>query len=707
MSSAASAVNSANAQVTSTQSRMLSGSTSTGNRTVDGNAFTDSMTHSQGKQDVWAAQTAQNIARGITNNSTEQQAITNALTGALGASLQAGGEVPIIGGGEIKAALNEQLHSTGGVTEERAKTLSNQASEQYSKLTNNSDAYAHMKNYASSHGDESVFSSEQMRQKAEQWASALSSQVTANEQFTKMASLEHAANMARPVKAEELGYALAKFDNGETNRAYIELMLGDPKVAEALTAAKIKAADGIRAAGITLPGDQFDLATKFLAINSVRPDKGVEIARNTVIPFEQGLDTGLKHDTFKTGLKPGDIVQPEDAKAVQHKAGGKGDVTTLWGSGGMGGSGQTGGSMPGSQQPSAAGNADTVPTISDQQHGDNKAGVSGTSMVPAMETRSTGVSGKDGQPSTTPVKAEPAPIKSSGQQPGDGKTGPSSAGRADATTAGPAGKPSENGPIVPQSPATGAGSAAPKGVPNPPATSTDGASGKGTPHRPTTTKPDIWAQLDKLTSIHQPPAKSTDGGSSDGVVKVSAIGASHASSSDIQQTSASGKSQASSNDGKLSAKLGENGFVRVADDHKGPAKLKDKVDAVTGTDNAAGHGAPKAPSSWGDIIKNNVGKIPGSPVKDLHVPSADDVKELNENRSLGQSAVDHYDKMGGGREWNIHKFEKALDKDASVLVHHGWDSLKDGLGLDKAKGKLEDLGGAVREKIMPPADHKE
>ena len=42
-----------------------------------------------------------------------------------------------------------------------------------------------------------------------------------------------------------------------------------------MTVAKVKAADGIRASGLTLPGDQFDLATKFLAINAVRPDNGV------------------------------------------------------------------------------------------------------------------------------------------------------------------------------------------------------------------------------------------------------------------------------------------------------------------------------------------------------------------------------------------------------------------------------------------------
>ena len=63
----------------------------------------------------------------------------------------------------------------------------------------------------------------------------------------------------------------------------------------------------------------------------------MEIARNTVIPFEQGLETGLKHDTFNTSLKPEDIVQPENAKAVQQQAGGNGEITTLWGRGDTGG----------------------------------------------------------------------------------------------------------------------------------------------------------------------------------------------------------------------------------------------------------------------------------------------------------------------------------------------------------------------------------
>ena len=406
LSSARSAVNSASAQVASTQSRMLSGSATTGSRTVDGDSFTNSMAHSQGKQDVWAAQTAQSIAQGVTNNATEQKAIAHALTGALGASLTLGGRIPIIGGPAAEAALKSQLSATGQSGEDRVNSLASQASEQYSQVANNSDAYTQMKNYASSHANESVFSSEHMRQKAEQWASALNAQVTATEQFTKMASLEQVANMARPVKADELGYALGKFDNGQTNQAYIELMHSDPKVAEELTAAKVKAADGIRASGVTLPGEQFDLATKFLAINSVRPDKGVEIARNTVIPFEQGLDTGLKHDTFKTGLKPEDIVQPENAQAVQQKAGGNGEITTLWGRGDTGGPSETGnalhnvnvGSMPDSQQPPVAIGAGTLaPTSIGQQPGEGKSGSPGAARPDATASGKAAVSGKDTQ----------------------------------------------------------------------------------------------------------------------------------------------------------------------------------------------------------------------------------------------------------------------------------------------------------------------
>ena len=404
LSSARSAVNSASAQVTSTQSRMLSGSATTGNRTVDGDSFTNSMAHSQGKQDVWAAQTAQSIAQGVTNNATEQKAIAHALTGALGASLTLGGKIPIIGGPAAEAALKSQLSATGQSGEDRVNSLASQASEQYSQVANNSDAYTQMKNYSSSHANESVFSSEHMRQKAEQWASALNAQVTATEQFSKMASLEQAANLARPVKADELGYALSKFDNGQTNQAYIELMHSDPKVAEELTAAKVKAADGIRAAGVTLPGDQFDLATKFLAINAVRPDKGVEIARNTVIPFEQGLDTGLKHDTFNTSLKPEDIVQPENAKAVQQQAGGNGEITTLWGRGDTGGPSETGnaphkaGSMPNGQQPPVAISMGRLaPAGIEQQPGDGKASPSTHTRSDVTSTGTAGVSGKDFQ----------------------------------------------------------------------------------------------------------------------------------------------------------------------------------------------------------------------------------------------------------------------------------------------------------------------
>ena len=409
VSSTASAMKSAGAQVTSTQSQMLSGSTSTGNRVTDGDSFTQSMMHSQGKQDTWAAQTSQNMAKGITSHSTEQQAISHGLTGALGASLQAGGDIPIIGGAAVKAAVNEQLMSTGGVTEERADTLSSQAAEQYSRLTNNSDEYRGMKSYAASHGSESILSSESMRQKAQQWASALNAQVTATEQYGKVASLANSGGIARDVKADELGYALYKYDDGETNNRYRELMQGGPQMARELSAATVKAADGIVASGVRMPGDHFDLATKFLAINSVRPDMGLEIARNTFTPSEQGVDTGLRPDTFKTGLKPDGIVKPVDAGAAQQSAGGDGDITKLYGNaaGSAGSMNGGGSSASGATSPAPVVNAAT-PKVPDTGGPSGKespapkahpAPASGTDSAHDRSVPQTHASGADGDSS--------------------------------------------------------------------------------------------------------------------------------------------------------------------------------------------------------------------------------------------------------------------------------------------------------------------
>lgn len=346
VSSTASALQSATAQVSSTQSKMLSGSTSTGNRITDGDSFTQSMMHSQGKQDVWAAQTAQNIAKGLTSNSTEQQAINHVMAGTLGGSLSAGGKFAVIGGAEVEAALREELRAAGGTDESRVNSLAHQATEAYSNTVQNSDEYRGMKNYADTHGSESILSSEKMQQKADQWASALNNQVTATEQYNKVASIASSGGLSREVKASELGYTLYKHDNGETNNRFRELVQGSPEMRKEMDGAMIKATNTIRASGVGMPGDHLDLATKFLALNSVRPEMALEIARNAFTPSEHGVDTGLKPDTFKTDLKPGDIVKPGDARATQQSAGGGGDIATLYSN-----APGSAGSMPGGPAP--------------------------------------------------------------------------------------------------------------------------------------------------------------------------------------------------------------------------------------------------------------------------------------------------------------------------------------------------------------------
>jgi hypothetical protein len=122
------------------------------------------------------------------------------------------------------------------------------------------------------------------------------------------------------------------------------------------------------------------------------------------------------------------------------------------------------------------------------------------------------------------------------------------------------------------------------------------------------------------------------------------------------------------------------------------------LDRAAAAGNASGH-ANHAPASWGDIIKNNVGKMPDAPAPSL-VPAADAVKKEIDDRSLNRRASDHYDDIGGSRNNNDINFERALETEGGVL--------KDGLGrvTDKVLGKIEDLGGSVRGHVLPSNDKK-
>jgi hypothetical protein len=115
--------------------------------------------------------------------------------------------------------------------------------------------------------------------------------------------------------------------------------------------------------------------------------------------------------------------------------------------------------------------------------------------------------------------------------------------------------------------------------------------------------------------------------------------------------------------------------------------------------NASGH-TNHAPSSWGDIIKNNVGKMPAAP-RELHVPAADAVEKQINDKGTGQTAAEHYDATGGGRAKVVPNFERAMGKEGGVFV----DGLGDLLPTN-VQGGIKDLGGVVREHILPPIDKK-
>jgi hypothetical protein len=219
-----------------------------------------------------------------------------------------------------------------------------------------------------------------MRQKAQQWASALNNQVTATEQYNNVASIASSGGLSREVKASELGYTLSKHDNGETNNRFRELMQSSPEMAKTMDGAMIKATNTIRASGVGMTGDPLDLATKFLAISSVDPVMALEIARNAFTPSEQGVDPGLKPGTFKTDLKPGDIVKPGDARVAQQSAGGNGDITTLFGN-----APGSAGSMPSGPPPGVNAATPNAP---------NTGGSSGS--TPARGVPQTHASGTDG-----------------------------------------------------------------------------------------------------------------------------------------------------------------------------------------------------------------------------------------------------------------------------------------------------------------------
>jgi hypothetical protein len=91
--------------------------------------------------------------------------------------------------------------------------------------------------------------------------------------------------------------------------------------------------------------------------------------------------------------------------------------------------------------------------------------------------------------------------------------------------------------------------------------------------------------------------------------------------------------------------------------------------------------------------------MPAAPVPPS-VPAADAVKKDIDNKNLGQNAMGHYNEKGGARGTNAHNLEGALMKDGREFGH---DLVK---LKNMAEDKLKDLGGSVRENVLPSDSKK-
>ena len=174
-------------------------------------------------------------------------------------------------------------------------------------------------------------------------------------------------------------------------------------------------------------------------------------------------------------------------------------------------------------------------------------------------------------------------------------------------------------------------------------------------------------------------------------------GADPAPAGSLAKTHASGTDGDSSNAERRGSSHGKPDIwaqiEKVADNRGIP------IDRTAAAGNASGH-SNHAPSSWGDILKNNVGKMPAAPVPPS-VPAADAVKKDIDNKNLGQNAMGHYNEKGGIGGTNARNLGGALMKEGGVLG----EGVNDLLPKNILSG-IKDLGGTVRENVLPSNDRK-
>lgn len=309
--SALSSLTSANASASQAFNNLTQHTDSNGQTVTDGTTITDSLSKSNSQTDRWAAATGRAIADKVGRTDAEKEAIAASASTQLTLGASAGVFKTLTFGGEAG------LKSDGGISASRQQEISDQMNKTWQSEHANINETRSAHDFAKAHSDQSMFASQEMKAKGENYISQLQRVDQAQKAYSASVTDSQTAGKSLPMKYSELSAKLvASGAQSDLANADRDIMInGTDKEKAAYQEARDHANTEISNSAAQPAPDHRAALTTFLALDEVRPQQAVGIAKDHLMPTSGGMDTGISTgDQFNQDAKsPDEIVSKQQA----------------------------------------------------------------------------------------------------------------------------------------------------------------------------------------------------------------------------------------------------------------------------------------------------------------------------------------------------------------------------------------------------------
>lgn len=324
--SAFTSLQSANASASQAFNNLTQHTDTKGHTVTDGTTITDSLSKSHSASDRWAAATGKAIAEKVGRTDGEKEAIAASASTQLALGASAG----VFSALRLNGGLN--LGSDSNISATRQQEISSAMDKTWRSEYANTNETRSAHDYAKAHSDQSMFSSQDMKAKGENYMAQLARVDQAQQAYQESVTDSQTSGQNLNVRHSEFAQRLVQ-TGANADLANVEreiTMHGTDKDKANWQAAKDDAAKQLDngAAKIPKTSKEYEAMQRFLALDEVNPQQAFHIASSALKPTGDKLDTSVSNaDDYKKDAKtPDEILGRQQADSFADRA--KGQTTT-------------------------------------------------------------------------------------------------------------------------------------------------------------------------------------------------------------------------------------------------------------------------------------------------------------------------------------------------------------------------------------------